>query len=294
MLQFILPPIIGGLIALFTNWIAIRMLFRPHTEKRIFGIRIPFTPGLVPKEWDRLSRRLAESISTRLLTPDLLAKELADPSIWQIPDITVGELMKNLGLKTPESWREPINNKTREAIDALLPKIFDAIPTLPETHPWLDEKLQDFVYKIIDANTGGFTGLFISKRKIYASIKTGLFEYLSAEENRDTLREKAYALVEALLQHDFIEDTILTFNIRDGVAHVMDKEKHAVERVLHVVASYLATNIPVQDMIENKLKSFHIAEAEEIILSVAGRELRMIVILGGVLGFIIGLILPFI
>jgi len=45
-------------------------------------------------------------------------------------------------------------------------------------------------------------------------------------------------------------------------------------------------------MIENKLASFDVAEAEEIILSVAGRELKIIVMLGGVLGFMIGLILP--
>ena len=291
-LTFFIPPIMGGLIALFTNWLAIRMLFRPHTEKRVFGIKVPFTPGLIPKEWDRLAKRLSKAISTRLLTPDLLAKELSDPSLWPLPDMTVGEAMAKLGMETPEAWKEPISTKMKEAADKLLPKAFEAIPTLPETHPWLDEKLAAFTYKVIDENTGGLTGLFISKKKIYKSIKDGLFEYLSQDENQDIVREKIHTAIDTLLEHDFIEETILTFHIRDGLTQLIYKEKHALERVLEIMAKYLSQHIPVQAMIEHKLASFDVAEAEEIILSVAGRELKMIVLLGGVLGFMIGLILP--
>ena len=70
----------------------------------------------------------------------------------------------------------------------------------------------------------------------------------------------------------------------------LTKEKHAVERVLGIVAGYLAEHMPIQNMIENKIADFDMAEVEDIILSVAGRELRVIVMLGGVLGFLIGLL----
>lgn len=39
-LQYITAPILGGIIGYITNDIAIRMLFRPHTAKYIFGIYI--------------------------------------------------------------------------------------------------------------------------------------------------------------------------------------------------------------------------------------------------------------
>ena len=48
-LSFLLGPIIGGVIGYSTNWLAIKMMFRPHKAKYIFGMKIPFTPGLMPK-----------------------------------------------------------------------------------------------------------------------------------------------------------------------------------------------------------------------------------------------------
>ncbi len=49
-MKFLIASIIGGIIGYLTNWIAIKMLFRPYEEKRIFGMKVPFTPGLIPKE----------------------------------------------------------------------------------------------------------------------------------------------------------------------------------------------------------------------------------------------------
>ena len=41
---YFVAPLLGGLIGYITNDIAIRMLFRPHKAKYLFGIHIPFTP----------------------------------------------------------------------------------------------------------------------------------------------------------------------------------------------------------------------------------------------------------
>ena len=51
---YILPPLVGGVIGYVTNDIAIRMLFRPHSAKHIMGWRVPFTPGIIPKETGRI------------------------------------------------------------------------------------------------------------------------------------------------------------------------------------------------------------------------------------------------
>lgn len=39
-LSYIIAPLLGGVIGYITNDIAIRMLFRPHTAKYIFGIQL--------------------------------------------------------------------------------------------------------------------------------------------------------------------------------------------------------------------------------------------------------------
>ena len=62
-LSYIMAPLLGGVIGYITNDIAIRMLFRPHTAKYVFGIHIPFTPGIIPKE----KERIAEAFDNRVL-----------------------------------------------------------------------------------------------------------------------------------------------------------------------------------------------------------------------------------
>ena len=281
-INFFIPPIMGGLIALFTNWLAIRMLFRPRTAKYIFGIKLPFTPGLIPKEWTRLSKKMSEAISSRLLTPEVLAQELADPWTWLLPNITIGELLES------HTWKEPTSQKLKELADNIMPKAYAAIPTIAETH---QEKLKALTYKVIEENISGFTGLFISRNKIYNSIKDGLLNYVTHPENQELIRQKVHEGIDLMLSEGV--ENINNFHIKDGLTKILSKEKHTLDRVLEVIAKYLSENLPIQNMIENKLEQFSVAEAEEVILSVAGRELRVIVLLGGVLGFGIGLLVGF-
>jgi uncharacterized membrane protein YheB (UPF0754 family) len=71
---FVAPPVVGGIIGYFTNDIAIRMLFRPYKAKFLAGRRLPFTPGLIPRNQERLAKRISDTIMGSLLTPDELQK----------------------------------------------------------------------------------------------------------------------------------------------------------------------------------------------------------------------------
>jgi uncharacterized membrane protein YheB (UPF0754 family) len=68
----IAPPIIGGIIGYFTNDIAIKMLFRPYRPLYVAGRRLPFTPGLIPSNQERLAKRISDTIMGSLLTPEEL------------------------------------------------------------------------------------------------------------------------------------------------------------------------------------------------------------------------------
>ena len=48
-LKMLSAPLLGALIGYITNWLAVKMLFRPREAKYLFGHRIPFTPGVIPK-----------------------------------------------------------------------------------------------------------------------------------------------------------------------------------------------------------------------------------------------------
>lgn len=71
---YVAPPVVGGIIGYFTNDIAIRMLFRPYKVKYFLGRRVPFTPGLIPRNQERLAKRISDTIMGSLLTPDELQK----------------------------------------------------------------------------------------------------------------------------------------------------------------------------------------------------------------------------
>ncbi|WP_226580041.1 DUF445 domain-containing protein [Microseira wollei] len=71
---YISPPILGAIIGYFTNDIAIKMLFRPYRAIYIGKRRLPFTPGLIPANQERLALRVSDTIMGSLLTPDELQK----------------------------------------------------------------------------------------------------------------------------------------------------------------------------------------------------------------------------
>jgi uncharacterized membrane protein YheB (UPF0754 family) len=66
--------VVGSVIGYFTNDIAIRMLFRPYQALYIAGKRVPFTPGLIPRNQARLAKRVSDTIMGSLLTPEELQR----------------------------------------------------------------------------------------------------------------------------------------------------------------------------------------------------------------------------
>ncbi|MGB7445362.1 MAG: DUF445 family protein [Coleofasciculaceae cyanobacterium] len=68
----LVPPIAGGIIGYFTNDLAIKMLFRPYKPIYIGRRKLPLTPGLIPRNQERLARRIADTIMGSLLTPSEL------------------------------------------------------------------------------------------------------------------------------------------------------------------------------------------------------------------------------
>ncbi len=79
LLPWVLPPLLGAVIGYVTNALAIKMLFRPLTEKRVLGMRVPLTPGIIPRRRYQLSESIARMVSTRLLTEEVLVEKIRSP-----------------------------------------------------------------------------------------------------------------------------------------------------------------------------------------------------------------------
>lgn len=66
--QLLLPPLVGTLIGYLTNRVAIWMLFHPYYEYRVLGVRVPFTPGLIPRKRQQIIESIANTVERELLT----------------------------------------------------------------------------------------------------------------------------------------------------------------------------------------------------------------------------------
>ena len=64
-LKTIAGPLIGAAIGYFTNNIAVKMLFYPRREVRLWGHKLPFTPGAIPKGKERLAKAVGEAVRFR-------------------------------------------------------------------------------------------------------------------------------------------------------------------------------------------------------------------------------------
>ncbi|AEB77087.1 DUF445 domain-containing protein [Clostridium botulinum] len=102
--KILFSAIVGAVIGYITNWLAIKMLFRPHEEKRIFGIKIPFTPGLIPKEQKRIAKSVGDAVGNHLLTKEAMVEALKDNEVdnkfKQWVNKKVGSIIKkNISIK---------------------------------------------------------------------------------------------------------------------------------------------------------------------------------------------------
>lgn len=82
-LPWALPPLVGAAIGYITNAIAIAMLFRPYTEKRFLGIKVPMTPGIIPKQRYELSGNIGRLVSGELLTEDAVRSQIESPKFME-------------------------------------------------------------------------------------------------------------------------------------------------------------------------------------------------------------------
>ena len=96
-LVYVLPPIVGAIIGAVTNDVAIRMLFRPYAARYIGKIRIPFTPGLIPRERHHISESIADTFVAHVFSNNDVAELFLTDSVKEQLKNKVDELLGQLG-----------------------------------------------------------------------------------------------------------------------------------------------------------------------------------------------------
>lgn len=119
-LPYLLPPVLGAAIGYVTNYLAIRMLFRPLTEKRVFGLRVPFTPGIIPRQRYQLSHSIARMVSQKLLTPDAVHNKLTEPGFQESLTASVSKFTTDVLERESASALPGAENDVPELLNGLI------------------------------------------------------------------------------------------------------------------------------------------------------------------------------
>jgi uncharacterized membrane protein YheB (UPF0754 family) len=126
-MEWILIPLLAALIGWFTNYLAVKMIFRPYEPINVLGIKVQ---GLIPKKRKELAEKVGEVVSDSLFTEEELQKILSSINYNEILARKIDELIsKNL---------VPI-----------ISKIFPFISSLPEE---TTTKIKNEILKYIEKN----------------------------------------------------------------------------------------------------------------------------------------------
>jgi uncharacterized membrane protein YheB (UPF0754 family) len=113
LIAYLIPPVVGALIGYLTNAIAIRMLFRPLKEIRLFagrGIRLPFTPGILPRQRHKLADSIGAMVERELLTPAIIRERLNSDSVRGEIARTISRFTEKTLQTTLGAFKAPLDN----------------------------------------------------------------------------------------------------------------------------------------------------------------------------------------
>ena len=147
---FVAPPVVGGIIGYFTNDVAIKMLFRPYRALYLGKQRIPFTPGLIPRNQERLAKRISDTIMGSLLTPDelqklarrLLQTERVQSALLWLLKLALEQLESDKEQKTAKI----LANILRDLFGQSLPRL---LKVLARREEFLEEQLNQIFDRVI-------------------------------------------------------------------------------------------------------------------------------------------------
>ena len=152
---YFLIPIIGAIIGYFTNYIAVKMLFRPLLPINIPILNISIQ-GLLPSRRDELAVSIAESIESNLLSIDSIIEEFDKELIKEELNIII---------------KETIEKKINDNFKYVMPKMLKDVSR---------EILTDIVQEEIDNNFDSWMDNVANKIKDEVDLKEMIEEKIKS------------------------------------------------------------------------------------------------------------------
>ncbi|MBR1422080.1 MAG: DUF445 family protein [Ruminococcus sp.] len=291
MIRIILTLLISAAIGYATNYLAVKMLFRPLKPIYIGKKRLPFTPGIIPKGKPRLAKALSAAVSDSLLTGDdiedavlsnkakMLCAEKLCIGLYMRERNKLGQMLNDLSQGcTYSTARKKIKERivekgTQAAVDIDIAQIM----------------IGEIVSAVREKTQGTMAAMFINDDLIAELTKP------AAEKFNEYIRENAPSAIEKAVEEELIAAESMTvpqvfteLNItQEKLTRIIGI---AMESLLRGKLSGFLKELDVGSAVEKHINDMDNKELEELILSVMKKELNAVVNLGALIGLIIGIL----
>ena len=288
-LKYAVPILVGALIGYCTNYIAIKMLFRPKNPVKIGSVKLPFTPGIIPKNQPRIAKAVGEAVGEKLFTSD------------DIKDVLQSEEMKSnitgslMGLVTTDRTIEEIlkGNMGDEKYGEVIDKVYDTVCDKIEE----GIKEADIASIIKDAGKdailekvqGTMLAMFVNEdliMSIMEPLKKAIDKYIDehGEEKIIPIVSKEIESIEKKTPDEMLESVGITTDMIEGaITEIYDG-------FVNDKADEIIKKINISAIVEQKLNDMDVEEVEDLVMSVMKNELQAVINLGALIGAVIGII----
>ncbi len=290
-------PIIGAIIGLFTNYIAVKMLFRPRNAVKIGKYTLPFTPGIVPKRKADLAKAVGRTVGSSLFGEN------------EVKSIIASEEMKNTFVN---GVMNIINERVSEdtTTKSILSEIIGEESYL--------QKRDNIAHKLTDRIVQGLLNMDVGKiitdrgvEVIKQKLSNPMLSFLVNEKTIKSISAPIGEQINEYIKSDGISkiESFLSNEVSELENRQIDSlfsNKEAVmlkmqNKLGDLYTNFVNTNVEsfvkrfkISEIVEEKISNMSNESIESLALSVMENELGMIVKLGAVIGFVMGIFNTFI
>ena len=316
-LSYIMAPLLGGVIGYITNDIAIRMLFRPHTAKYVFGIHIPFTPGIIPKEKGRIAEAVGGVISENLMNKEVLEKYLLSEDMIEKVRSAVEEFIATqqrnnetvvqfLGHYLSKEEIDTIaQNINRSITKQTYEKLADSSVGEKVAHIAIDHVAQkltiDGAQELLTGIGGALGGLGGMAAGLFGGNIVAKFlgmlrepaEHFLAKNINTMLRDNGEEIVSNMIGGEV--DAFFNKPVSKLLEGHEEQLAQAVNTIESIYRSIITEHLPkilqsidISKIVRERINEMDVNETEKLIFQVMDKELKAIVWLGALLGLVMG------
>ena len=316
-LSYIIAPLLGGVIGYITNDIAIRMLFRPHKAKYVFGIHIPFTPGIIPKEKGRIAEAVGGVISENLMNKEVLERYLLSEDMIGKVRSAVEEFIATqqrnnetvsqfLGHYLAKEEIDTISQNINQSITKqTYEKLADSSVGEKVAHIAIDHVAQkltiDGAQELLSGIGGALGGLGGMAAGLFGDNIVAKFlgmlrdpaEHFLAKNINTMLRDNGEEIVSNMIGGEV--DNFLNKPVSKLLEGHEEQLVQAVNTIESIYRSIITEHLPkilqsidISKIVRERINEMDVNETEKLIFQVMDQELKAIVWLGALLGLVMG------